>query len=110
MKAARARSAASARNVGRRVPILRPARAGGERERAAQPKLEALSTVAARAGGPARSSGERPVMGVERTARLICGLFARATGVSLGADPCASHVTEQSRSIYQNKQTPRRIR
>jgi hypothetical protein len=38
---------------------------GGERERAGQQELEALSTGAARAGGPARSSGEAPVMGVE---------------------------------------------
>src|SRR5438034_7987806 len=41
---------------------------------------EALSTVVALAGGPARSSGEAPVMGVERRGRLIWGLFARATG------------------------------
>lgn len=32
---------------------------------------EALSTVAALAGGPARSSGEAPVMGVERRGRVI---------------------------------------
>jgi hypothetical protein len=46
----------------------------------------ALSTVAALAGGPARSSGEASVMGVERRGRLIRGLFARATGrgISLG--------------------------
>ena len=39
-----------------------------------------LSTVAARAGGPARSSGEAPVMGAERRGRLIRTLFARAIG------------------------------
>jgi hypothetical protein len=32
---------------------------------------EALSTVAGRAGGPARSSAEAPVMGVERRGRII---------------------------------------
>jgi hypothetical protein len=32
---------------------------------------EALSTDAGRAGGPARSSGEAPVMGVERRGRTI---------------------------------------
>lgn len=41
---------------------------------------EALSTVAARAGGPARSSDEALVMSVERRGRLICGLFTRTTG------------------------------
>jgi hypothetical protein len=43
---------------------------------------EALSTVAAPAGGPARSSGEASVMDVERRGRIICDLFARATGLS----------------------------
>ena len=65
MKAARARSAAFAWNAGRRVLILRLAVAGCERECAGQLKLEALSTVAAPAGGPARSSGEAAVMGAE---------------------------------------------
>ena len=32
---------------------------------------EALSTVAARAGGPARSSGEASVMGAERRGRTV---------------------------------------
>ena len=32
---------------------------------------EALSTVAGRTGGPTRSSGEAPVMGVERRSRTI---------------------------------------
>jgi hypothetical protein len=32
---------------------------------------QVLSTVAVPAGGPARSSGEAPVMGVERRGRLI---------------------------------------
>ena len=39
MKAARARSAAFARNAGRQVPVLRPAGAGRERERTKQRKL-----------------------------------------------------------------------
>src|SRR4030095_9652831 len=33
-----------------------------------------------RAGGPARSSGEAPVMGVERRGRVICGWFVWSTG------------------------------
>ena len=76
MKAARSCSAASARNVGRRVPITAPAgvflgqqaargRALGDRNR------EARSTGAEFAGGPARSSAESPVMGEERRGRLI---------------------------------------
>jgi hypothetical protein len=55
--------------------------AGCERERAVRQEPEALSTVAAPAGGPACSSAEALVMGVERRGRLIDGLFARATGV-----------------------------
>lgn len=34
---------------------------------------EELSTVARHAGGPARSSAEAPVTGVERRGRVICG-------------------------------------
>lgn len=88
VKVARARSAACMRNVGRRALILRPAR---ERDaRGSTPSRrngEALSTVAVRAGGPARSSGEARVMRGERRGRLICDLFARATGAcALGGD------------------------
>jgi len=63
MEAARVRSAASAWNVGRRMPTLPPGagRRWGREERAVRRKPEALSTVAASAGGPARSSGEAPV-------------------------------------------------
>ena len=63
------------------MPIPRPvAGMAGARGRAASGRnREALSTDAACAGGPARSSGEAPVMGAERRGRLICGLFARAT-------------------------------
>ena len=45
---------------------------------------EALSTDAACAGGPARSSDEALVIGVERRGRLIDDLFARTTGSSPG--------------------------
>jgi hypothetical protein len=45
---------------------------------------KALSTEAARAGGPARSSDEALVIGVERRGRLIDDLFARTTGCSPG--------------------------
>lgn len=43
----------------------------GDREHTERRKSEVVSTVAARAGGPARSSGEAPVIGVERRGRLI---------------------------------------
>lgn len=75
MKAARARSAASAWNVGRPVPTLSTPclRGGGERESPSGRNREVVSTVAALAGGPARSSGEAPVMGVERRGWVIDG-------------------------------------
>jgi hypothetical protein len=89
MKAARARSAASARNLGRQASTLPagaiarwagPARGsapgGGNRE--------ALSTVAKPAGGPARSSEEAAVIAVERRGRLIRAEVAWATGHRLG--------------------------
>src|SRR5690349_19098356 len=41
---------------------------------------EALSTDAACAGGPARSSGEPAVMAGERRGRVICGWFVWSTG------------------------------
>src|ERR1019366_7458961 len=74
--------AAAARNMGRRALILRRVRmmAAGARGRALSGRnREALSTDAANAGGPARSSDETPVMGAERRGRLICGLLSRAT-------------------------------
>jgi hypothetical protein len=43
---------------------------------------EASSTDAARAGGPARSSDEAPVIGVERRGWLIRDLVTRATRIS----------------------------
>jgi hypothetical protein len=41
---------------------------------------EGLSTVAAFAGGPSRSSWEAPVMGVEPRGRLVRGWFRWPTG------------------------------
>ena len=70
MKAARARSAAFAWNAGRQVPVLRPAFAGARGSAPSGGNREALSTVTAPAGGPARSSAETPVMGAERRGRL----------------------------------------
>src|SRR5437763_1909759 len=82
VKAARARSAASTWKVGRRMSILPHLHACGS-VRGSAPSggnREALSTDAACAGGPARSSAEPPVMGGERRGRVIYGLFARETG------------------------------
>ena len=45
---------------------------------------EGLSTVAGRAGGPARSSDEAPVMGAERRGRVIRGLFVSVNRASSG--------------------------
>ena len=45
---------------------------------------EGLSTVAASAGGPSRSSCEAPVMGVEPRGRLIRGWFRWPTGLLSG--------------------------
>ena len=89
MKAARARSAASARNLGRQASTLSSGAtarwlgsargsAPGGRDR------EALSTVARLAGGPARSSGEAAVIAVERRGRLIRANVAWATGFCPG--------------------------
>ena len=46
---------------------------------------EALSTEAARAGGPARSSADPAVMAGERRGRVICGWFVWSTGNPGGA-------------------------
>ena len=48
-------------------------RQGSDREPPSSRTCKGLSTVAGRAGGPARSSGEAPAMGVERRGRVICG-------------------------------------
>ena len=58
-KVARAWPAAFVWNVGWRAPIL-PLVKGGEREDSKRLKREEQSTVAGRAGGPVRSSGEVP--------------------------------------------------
>lgn len=89
MKAARARSAASARNLGRQAStLLGPATmwwSGSARGSASGGgNRETLSTVAAPAGGPARSSEEPFVMRVERRGRLIRAGRRSATGRSLG--------------------------
>jgi hypothetical protein len=71
----------------------------GERERVVRLNPETLSTVAAPAGGPARSSGEAPVMGVERRGRLIDG-FVRTSNrdrAVLGGDEWAGQVRLTSR-------------
>jgi hypothetical protein len=72
---------------------------GDERERVVRRNPETLSTVAVPAGGPARSSGEAPVMGVERRGRLIDG-FVRASNRDrevLGGDEWAGQVRLTSR-------------
>src|SRR3954470_21520574 len=84
VKVARARSAASAWNVGRQAPI-RPRDRGSFRaavrgSASTGENRKVLSTVVASAGGPARSSGEPPVMGGERRGRVIYEVFTRATG------------------------------
>lgn len=64
-----------------------PSRVGGSRGRAPGGRnREELSTVAAFAGGPSRSSGEAPVMGVERRGRLIRKGFLKQLAVRSGGD------------------------
>jgi hypothetical protein len=82
---------------GSRILPVRAQRRGGERESVVRRKPETLSTDAGPAGGPARSSGETSVMGVERRGRLIGELFARATGIVPGGDEWASQVWQTSR-------------
>lgn len=72
MKATRAWSAAAAWNVGRPVPI-RPSIVAGRGRTPSSRNCEAQSTDAVRVGGLARSSGEAPVMGVERRGQTIVG-------------------------------------
>ncbi len=85
MKAARARSAASAGNLGRQASTLldRAAEGLSGLARGSAPgggNREALSTVARPAGGPVRSSDEAAVIAVERRGRLICADVTEATG------------------------------
>jgi hypothetical protein len=88
-KVARARSAASAWNLGRQVATLSE-RAADWRSGSARGSAlgggnrEALSIVASPAGGPARSSDEAAVIAVERRGRLICAELVEATGRSPG--------------------------
>src|SRR3954454_8878116 len=91
VKVARARSAASAWNVGRQAPI-RPRDRGSFRvavrgSASTGENRKVLSTVVASAGGPARSSGEPPVMGGERRGRVIYEVFTRATGEVFREEP-----------------------
>lgn len=71
MKVTRARSAALMWNVGRHAPILPSGSGRREEARTSGGNHEALSTVAGHAFGPAHSSGEAPVMGVERRCRTV---------------------------------------
>ena len=101
MEAARVRSAASAWNVGRRMPIppsWRRKALGGKRERAVRRKPEALSTVAGSAGGPARSSGEALVTGAERRGRLICR-SVRANNRGLPWEEAGGHVGTAGQAV-----------
>lgn len=89
------------------VDTARPRRVAwvGERERAERREPEALSTDAALAGGPARSSGEAPVMGVERRGRLILRFVRtsnRGTKVLAGGDEWASRVRKTSRLTFRS--------
>jgi hypothetical protein len=68
----RERWKAGADTISTCVEVIGSAPSGGNRK--------ALSTVAAFAGGPSRSSCEAPVMGVERRGRLIYGGFLWSTG------------------------------
>jgi hypothetical protein len=83
MEATRAWSAAFAWNVGRHVPVPASAavRLAARGSVSSSRNCERLSTVAGHAGGPARSSGEAPVMGAERRGRIIRGLVGRPTGL-----------------------------
>ena len=72
---------------------------GGERERAqAGGTCEALSTVAASAGGPARSSDEALVTGVERRGRLICR-SVRANNRGLPWEEAGGHVGTAGQAV-----------
>src|SRR4029079_13752211 len=80
MKTARARSAASARNVGRCVAILPGSAAGRQGESGPEALRSSVEYRCAHAGGPACSSGEAPVIGVERRGRVVRDWFVRSTG------------------------------
>lgn len=70
MKATRVWSAAAAWNVGRPIPIRPPVWVARGRPPSSR-NCKVLSTEAGWVGGLARSSGEAPVMGVERRGQTI---------------------------------------
>lgn len=53
----------------------------GESRASGHPEVGVRVPVAGRAGGPARSSGEGPVMRLERRGRVVRDPFVRSTGV-----------------------------
>jgi hypothetical protein len=59
---------------------FRYGQAGGQRETPKRLHRKGLSTDAEHAGGPARSSDEAPVMGVERRGRIARGSRMGSTG------------------------------
>lgn len=73
MKATRAWSAASTRNVGEQTPKLSAWKGWREEARASGKNRKTLSTVAGYAVGPAHSSDEASVTGVERRSWTILG-------------------------------------
>lgn len=66
--------------LGKARPDMVTVFAGGERERSKRQNRKELSTVAGRAGGPACSSCEAPVMGAEPRGRIVRGSFVWSTG------------------------------
>ena len=65
---------------------------GGERECTGQQKLRGVEYRCGHAGGPACSSDEASVMGVERRGWLIRGLFMRTTGHGSGGPEWANQI------------------
>ena len=63
-----------------------PAGAGATGSASSGRNREALSTVEALVGGPARSSGEAAVMGVERRGRIIWSCSHEQPGAFPGGD------------------------
>ena len=83
MQVARARSAACVRNVGKARADTAPREVAGARGSAPSGRnREALSTVAARAAGPARSSAEVPVMGRSEGAGSSVACLREQPGVA----------------------------
>jgi len=80
MEVARARSAAFGWNRRRRIWPLPRRGGGGEPRSGTFPAGGVRVPGAGCAGGPARSSGEALVMGVERRGRVVRDPFVRSTG------------------------------